>query len=104
MNVWLVILLVGAFTFLERSSFILLFSRWEMPNWLRGALRFVPAAVFSALIAPTILRTEGSLDISLLNPKLLAALVAIVVASRGGSILLTIIAGMLALWAVTWAI
>ena len=104
MKIWLIILTLGAVTFLQRSSFILWLSRWEMPQWLQRALNFVPAAVFSALIAPAILRTDNSLDISLLNPKLLAACVATLVAWHYRSILPTIISGMIALWAVTWAL
>lgn len=100
MKIWLVILLIGTLTLLERASFILLFSRWEMPTWIRRALRFVPAAVFSALITPAILRTDGNLDLSLLNPKLLAALIAAIVAWYRQSILWTIVSGMVALWVV----
>ena len=102
MKIWTVIFIVGAIVLLQRSSFILWFSRWQMPDWLLRALNFVPAAVFSALIAPTILRTDNSLDISLSNPKLLAACVATLVAWHYRGILPTIISGMIALWAVTW--
>lgn len=104
MKIWTVIFIIGIVTLLERSSFILWFSQWQMPDWLLRALNFVPAAVFSALIAPAILRTDNSLDISLLNPKLLAACVAGVVAWHYRAILPTIVSGMVALWVVTWAL
>jgi len=95
---------VGGLTLLQRSSFILWLSQWQMPDWLLRALNFVPAAVFSALIAPSILRTNNSLDISLFNPKLLAACVAGVVAWHYRGILPTIVSGMVALWMVMWVL
>ena len=102
MKVWLVILFLGGLTFFGRTSFILWFSHWDMPFWLQKALRFVPVAAFSALIAPAILRPDGDLDLSLLNPKLLAALAAIGVAWYGRNIILTVVFGMLTLWLATW--
>ncbi len=102
MKIWLVTLLLGTLTMFGRTSFILWFSRWEMPKWLRKALRFVPVAAFSAIIAPAILQPDGILDVSLLNPRLLAAFVAVGVAWFSRSIILVIIFGMLTLWLTTW--
>ncbi len=98
MKIWIAIALVGLVTFLERASFILIFSKWEMPNWFRRALRYVPVAVFPALITPLFLRTDGVLDLSLGNLKIWAGLVALLVAWRTKHLLATIVAGMIALW------
>lgn len=98
MKVWLAILLVALVTFLERASFILIFSKWEMPDWFKRALRYVPAAVFPALITPLFLRTDGALDLAVGNLKIWAGLVALLVAWRTKHLLATIVAGMVALW------
>lgn len=104
MKIWLAIAIVALVTLFERASFILLLSRWRMPVWFAHALRYVPVAVFPALIAPLFLRTDGQLDISFSNLKIAAGLVAILVAWRSKSLLATIVAGMLALWLLQLAV
>ena len=51
---WTVILVVGALNYLSRLSFIAFFARREMPPLLARALKFVPAAMLTALIIPMI--------------------------------------------------
>ena len=58
----------------------------------------VPTAVLSAIILPELLQPGGTLDISLGNTRLLAGLIAALVAWRTQNILATIVAGMGALW------
>ncbi len=98
MKVWLAITLVAAVTFLERASFIVFLNRWQMPDWLVRMLRFVPVAVFPALIAPLFFINDGALDIAPSNLRLWAGLVAALVAWRSQSILLTITSGMITYW------
>ncbi len=97
MNIWLVMLLGGLLTYGMRLSFIYLLGRWEVPDLVRRALRFVPPAVLSAIIAPELLMPENHLDLGLDNHRLVAGLVAILVAWRTKSMLLTILAGFAAL-------
>jgi branched chain amino acid efflux pump len=97
MNIWLVLIAGGLITFGMRLSFIYLLGRVTVTAGVQRALRLVPAAVLSALVAPELLMPDGSLDIGLGNHRWLAGLVAILVAWRTRSTLLTILAGMLAL-------
>ncbi len=97
MNIWLVMLLGGLLTFGMRLSFIYLLGRVNVPDAIRRALRFVPPAVLSALVVPELLQPSGHLDLGMGNHRWLAGLIAIVVAWRTRSILLTILAGMAAL-------
>ena len=97
MNIWLVMLLGGALTFGMRLSFIYLFGRFEIPALVQRALRFVPPAVLSAIIAPALFMPDNTLDLSLSNAYLMAGVVAILVAWRTKSTLWTILAGMLTL-------
>lgn len=97
MNIWLAMIFGGLITFGMRFSFIYLFGRFEVPETMRRALHYVPPAVLSAIIFPEILIRDGSLDISLGNTRLLAGIVAVVVAWYSKNTLLTILAGMLAL-------
>jgi branched-subunit amino acid transport protein len=97
MNIWLVMLLGGLLTFAMRLSFIYLLARLDVPDIVRRALRFVPAAVLSALVMPELLMPAGHLDLGFANHRWLAGVVAIIVAWRTRNMLLTILAGMLAI-------
>jgi branched-subunit amino acid transport protein len=98
MNIWLVFLLGGLLTFGMRFVFIYLLGRFEVPETMRRALRFVPPAVLSAIVFPELMiRSSGQIDLSLTNFRLLAGIVAVLVAWRTKNTLLTILAGMVAL-------
>ena len=97
-TVWLTLILAGMGTFLERFSFIFLLGRIKMPEGLRRALRFVPASVLAALVFPALTHPNGTLDLSFGNFRLFAGLVGALVAWRTRNVLLTLSAGMLALW------
>jgi branched-subunit amino acid transport protein len=94
---WLLIVGLALTSFLPRASFIVLFARWPVPALLQRALRYVPAAVFSAILVPELVLSAGSLHIGLDNPRLLAGILGGIVAWRTRNTLLTIVTGMLAL-------
>ena len=98
MNIWLVLLLGGLITFGIRFSLIYLFGRFEVPETIRKALHYVPPAVLSAIIFPELFLRDGMLNLSLDNHRLLAGLVAVLVAWFSKNTLITIIAGMVALF------
>ncbi len=102
MNPWLVMLLAGLATFGMRLSFFFLFGRGEIPEQVVRILRYVPPAVFSAIVFPELLMPGGVVDVSLSNLRLIAGLIAALVAWRTRKILWTILAGMLSLWALQW--
>jgi len=97
MNIWLVMFLGGLITFGMRFSFIYLFGKLHIPETLRKALHYVPPAVLSAIIFPELFLRNQQLDLSLDNHRLLAGLVAVVVAYLTKNTLVTILAGMFAL-------
>jgi len=89
---------MGLITYLIRLSLFLLPERVMLPPWMLRALRYVPAAVLSAIIFPELLQPGGTLDLSLGNERLLAGLAAAVVAWRTRNVLLTVGVGMALLW------
>ncbi len=97
MTIWLVIIIGGLLTFGMRLSFIQLLAHVEVPDMARRALRLVPAAVLSALVMPALLMPAGHLDVSFDNRRWLAGLIAMAVAWRTRNMLVTILAGMLAI-------
>lgn len=75
-DVWIAIALMFVATLLTRSSFFMLGDAVKLPEWMRHALRYAPAAALAATIAPDILMMpggDGNLTLTLLSPKLLAA-------------------------------
>ena len=104
MSVWLAMLGMGIVTLALRASFLLLPERVQLPAWMRQALRFVPAAVLTAIWAPELLLQKGVLSVSLYNEKLLAGIAAIAVAWRWRLSFATIVAGLLALHLFDWLI
>jgi len=97
-NIWLVMFLGGLITFGMRFSLIYLFGRFEVPETLRKALHYVPPAVLSAIIFPEMFLHDALLNLSFGNDRLLAGLVAVLVAWFSKNTLVTIVAGMLALF------
>jgi branched-subunit amino acid transport protein len=101
MNPWpllLIIIGMGLITFAIRLVPFLLPAGAQLPEWLLRALRYVPAAVLSAIIAPELLLPGGAFDLSLGNERLLAGVAAILVAWRTRNVLLTVAVGMVVLW------
>jgi branched-subunit amino acid transport protein len=96
---WLTIAGAGAVTFALRLSFIALLGRMETPLFLGRALRFVPAAVLTAVVIPLLFYDNGALEVSLGNERLLAGLVAALIAWRSRSVPFTLGGGMATLWA-----
>jgi branched-subunit amino acid transport protein len=97
--VWAVIVVVGLFTFGIRASFIALFGYLDaIPPRVERALRFVPAAVLAALVAPELATAQPTVAGALAGDRLVAGAVAGVVAWRTENVLATIAAGMGTLW------
>lgn len=98
MTLFIIIVGMGIITYAIRLSMILLWGQVAVSAVMQRALRFVPAAVLSAIIFPELLQPAGVLDISLGNGRLLAGAAAALVAWRTGNMLLTLAVGMGLLW------
>jgi branched-subunit amino acid transport protein len=95
---WMVIAGAAVVTFVLRVSFIALLGRTGMPRSVERALRFVPAAVLTAFVIPLLIYENGAMQVSLGNERLLAGLIAALIAWRSGSVLPTLGGGMAVLW------
>ena len=100
--IWGIIIGGMVVTYAIRLSFITLIPHERLPDLFRRGLRYVPPAVLAALITPELFRPTGPLDISLGNHRLLAGVVAAIVAWRSRNTWLTIVAGMAALWLLSY--
>jgi branched-subunit amino acid transport protein len=102
---WVVILAVGVINYLSRLSFIALFAHVEMSPSVARALRFVPSTMLTAIVVPAVVFTApATLVFSYTNPKLVAALIAALIAWRTKSATATMAGGMVALWIAQWVL
>lgn len=97
MTLWATLAGMTLVTYLLRASFLVLPPGVETPPLVRRALRYVPAAVLTAIWAPELLLQDEVLYLSLRNERLLAGAVAIAVAWRWRMTSITIAAGLAAL-------
>jgi len=96
-SLWPLIAGMGALTLALRASMILLVGRMALPPLALRALGFVPAAVLSALAVPELLGADGAAGFAA-GPRLVAGVLAVLVAWRTRSVFLTIGVGMDVLW------
>ena len=98
MGTWLIILGMGLVTYAVRLSLIGVIKQLTLPPIVMRGLRFVPPAVLSAIILPEVLQPAGRIDVSLANPRLLAGIVAALVAWRTRNIVATVLVGLAVVW------
>lgn len=90
------LVLVGVATLAVRGSALVFFAERlrDVPPRTQAVLAMIPPATLAALVAPPLLRPEGSF--APFGPQALAGLVALAVAWRTRNLLATIIVGLLA--------
>ena len=95
---WSTIIYCGIITYLTRFSMIFLLKENILSDKVKEVLSFVPAAIFPAIIFPSIfLDNDGFLDLEN-NPKILAAIFAIIIGYFSKNIIATIVAGLISYW------
>ncbi len=99
-----VILIAGMalVTFAVRDPVLALLGKIPLPEPVFRALKYVPPAVLAAIVLPAILMPKGDVDLRFSNSYLVAGIFSAIVAWRSKNLLLTIVLGMLALWAWRW--
>ena len=101
--IWLVMIVGGIFTFGTR--FVML-SGWVahgLARWLIDALAFVPIAVLTAILVPAVLIDPATQQIVVIgNKRIVAAVVATIIALLTRNVIATISSGLATLWFVQW--
>ena len=95
---WVVIVVLGLGTFLLRSVPIWLHGRSLMPGWIDRFLRYVPAAALTALVVPGSLYVKHAGAYEFAPARVVAAVVALLIAVRTKNIIATLTGGMVVLW------
>jgi len=103
MNVPVMILGMALINLAIRWPVYLFANHFRFPPLIERALAFVPVAVLTAIIVPTVLYPDGeTLDVSWHNPSLLAAVLAAVVGRVTKNLFATIGIGMAAYLLLRW--
>lgn len=90
---WIAVAVIGAGTYAMRASFLAVADRMtQVPPAVARLLRQIPPAVLAAIVVPALVRPGGHLDLA--QPRLVAGVLAAVVAWRTRSVALTLVAGM----------
>ena len=95
---WLSIIIAGILTYLTRVTMIALVSREMLGDKIKAVLKYVPSAVFPAIIFPAIFINDFGSFVEINDPKIFGAIVAVIVGYFSKNIIATILAGLLSYW------
>ncbi len=95
---WLSIFIAGLLTYFTRMSMIALVSRDMLGERIKAVLAYVPSAVFPAIIFPAIFINDYGAFIEMNDPKIFAAIIAIVVGYFSKNVIATILSGLISYW------
>jgi branched-subunit amino acid transport protein len=88
-----IILSMACATFLTRFLLMALLGNARISKGMADVMRFVPIAVLTSLIVPSLLAPKGYVDFSFTNEYLVAGIVATIVTHRTKVLILTIVVG-----------
>ena len=101
---WLSVIIAGILTYLTRTFMVTLVKRNILSDKIKQVLEYVPAAVFPAIIFPGVFLNETGVFVSLDDPKIIAATLAIIIAYIAKNVIATIISGLLSYWIIIFLI
>ncbi len=95
---WLSIIIAGILTYFTRMTMIALVSRDMLGDRIKAVLAYVPSAVFPAIIFPAIFINNYGSFIEMNDPKIFAAIIAIIVGYFSRNVIATILSGLISYW------
>ena len=95
---WLSIIVAGILTYFTRMTMITLVNRDMLGDKIKAVLEYVPSAVFPAIIFPAIFINDYGLFVEINDPKIFAAIVAVIVGYLSKNIIATISSGLISYW------
>ena len=95
---WSLIIYCGIITFFSRYLMIAILKKEMFTDRIRDVLSYVPSAIFPAIIFPAIfLDVTGDILIEN-NPKIFAAIIAMIIGLVSKNVLATIFSGLISYW------
>ncbi|MGO0905434.1 AzlD domain-containing protein [Clostridioides difficile] len=85
-------------TYLPRVLPILIFSKKDMPEFLKKIMKFIPVAILTSLTAKDVFFNGDNLYLSVVNPKIISFLIVLLVAYKFKSIGISIVTGVISIY------
>ena len=98
MSDWALIIYCGLITYFTRFSMIALLKKEMFNDRIREVLSYVPSAIFPAIIFPAIFLDDLGVFQIEDNPKILAAVIAMIIGILSKNIIATIFTGLASYW------
>ena len=95
---WSLIIYCGLITFFSRYLMIAILKKEMFTDRIREVLSFVPSAIFPAIIFPAIFLNNTGDFILENNPKIFAAIIAILIGLITRNVIATIFSGLISYW------
>ena len=101
---WLSVIAAGILTYLTRTTMVTLVNKNILSSKIKQILGYVPAAVFPAIIFPGIFLNATGFFISLDDPKIIAATLAIIIGYFTKNVIAKILSGLISYWIIIFLI
>ena len=95
---WFTIIIAGIITYFMRMTMVALVDRDLLGERVKAVLAYVPSAVFPAIIFPGIFIDDYGQFIEMDDPKIFAAIFAVIVGYFSRNIIATILSGLISYW------
>ena len=95
---WTSIFIAGLITYFTRMGMVTLIDKDIFSENFRKILSYVPSVVFPSIIFPGVLLDDYGSLVTIIEPKIFGALIAIIVGYFSRNVILTIISGLVSYW------
>mgnify|MGYP005636387125 FL=1 len=95
---WSLIIYCGIITFFSRYLMIAILKKEMFTDRIRDVLSYVPSAIFPAIIFPAIFLDVNGDILTENNPKIFAAIIAMIIGLLSKNVLATIFSGLISYW------
>ena len=95
---WTSIFIAGLITYFTRMGMVTLIDKDIFNENFRKILNYVPSVVFPSIIFPGVLLDDYGSFVTITDPKIYGALIAIIVGYISRNVILTIISGLTSYW------
>ncbi len=100
MSIWISIIIAGIINYLTRLGSILIIKPSKMNDNTKQILKYVPSAVFPAIIFPAVFLNQDGNLVQLGDPKVVAISIAFLIGILSKNLVITILSGLISFWTI----
>jgi branched-subunit amino acid transport protein len=98
LEIYLIIFCAALAAFAVRYLPMKVLERQRLAPWLERSLRYVPAATLAGFVFPALFLQNQKLALTLSNDRLIAGILAAIIAYYTRNVLVTVVSGLVVLW------